>query len=263
MPADRAYLSIVAWPPAFDQPRRADALARCLGLDRYRSNELARRATPAIFARLPMDHCAKVAEQIRDWGGTAVPVLGTHIQAALDPIRLKSAAKAPDSSLWVAQPWRGDAITFDASRITALLRAHVRAPKSTGEGDFAVQGLHQLHGTLSAADWDQGHSRRARLEVVELLDLHTLDGHHLRVIADKFSFDAALPSLAGTSRENTDALAAGFAAPARVEVNTGFETARFLAEYAPDFVEGDWRALGGFSVFSAWFAQIALASRQH
>lgn len=56
MPADLAYLSIVAWPTAFDQPRRADALATCLGLERYRSNVLALADYPATIRSDPASH---------------------------------------------------------------------------------------------------------------------------------------------------------------------------------------------------------------
>ncbi|MFN0134413.1 MAG: hypothetical protein ACKVW3_18010 [Phycisphaerales bacterium] len=262
MSVDRSYLSIVSWPASFDHARRADALESCLSVDRYRAKELSRRGTPAMFGRLPSDQCEKVAAQLREWGAVAVAVSGRTIGESLEPMRVKSLAMpAGPSMAWGLVPWRGEARGLDATRIAALVRAHVRANVGGGEGDFGVQGLHQLHGTFGAEAWDQGHSRRGRVEVIEVLDIHTIDGEHFRVAGDKFGFDGAVAKVADTARENMDALAAALAGPGRVGIDVGFESARFLAEFARDFVPGDWRDVGGFSVYSSWAGHIAMATR--
>lgn len=261
MTPNRAYLSVEAWPLAWDEPRRVDAIRTLLSTDAFRAKELARRAVPAILARVSVEHGEKAAREMTSWGALAACIPGPRIEAMLEPAMAKSFTRP--SALFEFETWKGPSVCVDPSRISAIVRAHARVRKGKPDGDFGVEGLHQLHGTLGAEAWDQGPTRRARLHVVELLDIHTIDDRHVRISGDKCGFDALGPAHAGTSRENVDALTALLADVAGgLTVDAGFEQARFLGEFSADFgATADHKSIESFSVYSAWRACMAAALR--
>lgn len=259
MRQDRAYLSILHWPPAFDEAKRIDAFTKLLALDHYRAKELARRTSPAMYARMTLTGADEAARQLRDWGVQAAAVAGEALLPRLEPPTVKSfSSLEPGLEVLAIEAWYAPTQEVRLDQIVALVRGHARAPKAGNGGDFRVQALHQLQGTWQAQDWDQGPSRRARLEVVEVLDIHSRDERHWRILGGRCSYDCLGGDRADTGRENIDALAGRLAAAAAIPVDRGFEHAMFLAEFARDFADAiNWRDLTGFSIYSAWLGYMA------
>jgi hypothetical protein len=126
-----------------------------------------------------------------------------------------------------------------------------------------VQALHQLQGTFSAEDWSQGHTGRRGLQVFDVLDLMTTIGDHWRVIGGRCTIEGVPGCDGRTSHEVIDEVAACIVKDAgQLRTDAGFEHARFMADFAPDFgVTGDWRSLGGFDMYAAWLRHLDLARR--
>lgn len=258
---DRAYLTIEYWPQGFSQEQRAVVLRQFLNLDPARAQALVRRRAPAIYARLALGRCARVAQELIAAGIPAVSVPGAAIAAHMNPWTARAVSLGADDRLTVER-WRDGSDRFPAQSIILLTRAHCREIKRDGHpGDFGVQALHQLHGTVSADDWNQGPTARRGMRVVEALDIHTIEGPHWRFVGGRFT--GTLPGMDGepTTISRIDELAGVLSKLAGGrEVDRGFETSRFLAEFAPDFgVGGDWRSAAGFGVYSAWRRYLALA----
>lgn len=261
MHPDRAYFSIEAWPESFDEARRTDAMRTLLTVELFRAKELARRSVPAMMARTTISLGDQAARQFREWGGSAASISGTDIAALQTPLYARTASEVGPEFEFAL--WRGDPLRIDPAKITALVRAHPRVRKGHVEADFGVHALHQLHGTLGAEAWSQGHTGRSQVQIGEVLDIHTLGGIHLRLAGERFGFEVLGDRRADTDRENLDLLAAVLIAkaPGR-SIDLGFENARFLGEFARDFgITGDWKSAGGFAVYSAWRACMAMALR--
>jgi len=258
MRQDRAYLSIMSWPPAFDQTKREDALATLPSIDRYKAKELSRRSVPAMCARLTLAAADEIVRQLRAWGVDAIAVPGDELVPRLNPPMVK-AITCVDPMLedLTAELWHGPPTELHATQIVALVRGHARTPKAGSGGDLAVQ-MHQLQGTWQAQDWNQGPTRRARLEVVEVLDIHMKNEQQLRILGGKYSCECLGQEKAKTIRENVDAMTGRLSEVAKINADRGFEHAMFLAEFARDFADGsNWRDLTGFSIYSAWLGYVA------
>lgn len=266
MDADRCYLSVLSWPPTFDEPRRMDAIESVLHVDRYRARELARRSTPAIFARCGSRHAGRAEEQLRAWGVSATALSGQDLASRMDAVLVKGLSRPdPDTGLVEVTPRIGGTDQLNPRQIVALVRGHARQSRTSHHGDLGVHALHQLHGTFEAETWDQGSTRRGSLQVVEVLDIHVGDGRHFRVIGDQCSFEALGPDRCESVARNLDLLAGLLveAAPG-VALDREFDQTRHLAEFVQDFVSGDsgTRGLGAFSVYSAWRGALALRAAQ-
>ncbi len=252
--SERVYFAVMAWPPSFDEARRVDALERALGVDRFRARELAKRRVPAIFTRLPPEKAEPVERQFAEWGCAVRGIMASELRPRLEPPLVQTIEITDDGC--VITPWRGEPRTVAAREIMLLVRGHVRSGKTKRDGDFGVQALHQLQGTLGARDWDQGPARRGSLEVHEVLDIHLRDTEHLRVLDSRFGFEC-LPAKAGSARENMDQLAGLLSSLSHAPVDRDFEHAHYLAEFTADFAaQSDWRGPQGFSLYSAWLGSI-------
>lgn len=259
MRQDRAYLTIMRWPQGFDEARRTDALASLLSVDRYRARELARRTPPAMYARMTLNGAEEAARQLRGWGAAAASVPGEALVSRLDPPKVKSLSVLdPGLEAVTVEVWQGATQEVRFDQIVALVRAHPRTLGGGNGGDFGVQALHQMQGTWQAQDWDQGHSRRGRVEIVEVLDIHTRDERQLRILGGKCSYECLGKDRADSVRDNIDALAGRLSAASGVAVDRGFGQVMFLAEFARDFADSaHWRDLTGFSIYSAWLGYVS------
>lgn len=266
MDADRCYLSVLAWPPNFDESRRMDAIESVLHVERFKARELARRSTPAIFARCGSRHAGRAEEQLREWGVAATSIAGKDLARRLSPVLVKCLSRPdPETGLIDVTPRIGGSAALNPCHITGLVRGHVRQARASHHGDLGVHALHQLHGTLGAEAWDQGPTRRPGLHIIEVLDIHMGDGRHYRVIGDQCSFELLGPNRTEAVSRNMDLLAGVLAGLAPgVPVDRGFDHTRHLAEFVHDFVSGDagTRGLGAFSVYSAWVGALALRAAQ-
>lgn len=264
----RSYITVVAWPPAMTEAMRIDSLTAMLGIDRVRSRGLARRQVPAILARDERDHAERVALELRTMGVAAVAVPGPALAEHMNPTLIRSIERLDDGGLQLTFS-KGNPEVLDPRRLLCLVRGHARSADGIQGKDFGVGALHQLQGTLSARDWDQGHSARARVAMVEVLDLHTIDGPHWRMVGGHCRIDHSWGRFGGheadTPRELLDAVAETLAkrpgaGSVAAKVDREFDHAQFLVEFTPDFgIAGDWRSLRGFSLYSAWVRHWTMA----
>lgn len=262
MSAERAYVSVVRWPEGWDESRRTDVIEKTMGVDRYRARDWARRGAPAMLMRCELDRGEKIAEALRALGVGTVAVHTSALAAGLKAQTLRTVARRDGA--YELTPLKGPPVELPFSRILALVRGHLRCKGAGDTGDFGVQALHQLHGTFSAQDWDQGVSAHGRLHVVEVLDVHDTDDHQWRIIGGRCTFSDLPGPGAISAREAVDHAAHTLSADAGgLLVDQGFDRALFVASFLPDFhVNGDWRSSGGFSIYSAWVARLLLAERK-
>lgn len=270
MRRDRAYLSIVSWPPGLDEARRRDICQKYLGADQFRAREWARRAVPAIFKRDSIEHASRAAGELRDAGvqalATPAALLGPRDGECRDAEWIE---RRGDGERYVAAFKRGGggaAAEFSPRQAIALVRAHVREPsRSAGQGESGAAS-HQMQGTLSAHAWVENRVARAGVSVVEVLEIATREGVRVRIQGGRCGLRGFDQPATPSARAALDALAEQVRRDAAngVDIDTGFESARFVAEFAPDFdVQGDWRSMDGFDVYSNWMYQIARMRADH
>lgn len=261
---DRVYVSVLAWPAGLDEARRRDICQKYLGADAFRAREWARRSVPAIFCRDRIEHADRVVRELREIGVIAMATPGDLLGrgAPASPVA-EWLERCDGGALYRADVVRGPGtheVSFRPRRLIALVRAHAREAERSAHGDIGA-AVHQLQGTMSAQDWVESRVTRARVSIVEVVDIATLDGLRLRVIGGRCDLRGIRrPAGVPSARAAMDALAETLRSDAGngVDIDTGFESARFLAQFTPDFdISGDWRSLAGFDVYSNWVYQVA------
>jgi hypothetical protein len=258
---EREYVSIVEWPAGCGDALRMGAFTEVLGADAFQAKEWMRRTLPSVFSRETSARAAEVVADLRSRGIIAVCVPMLAIKARLEPPLLRQLTRVKAGSAYEFGLGRAGLSTLEAKHIVLVVRGHLRNVPGHDEGELGVQALHQLQGTLSAEDWDQGHTARRRLRLVEVVDIHSAAGGQWRIIGGRCAIAGVPDGEPATTRAGLDHLVAQITRDnPRVIVDNRFEHATFTAEIAPDFgVTGDWRSLGGFSVYSAWLRELETA----
>jgi len=203
MPAERAFLSVIAWPAGWERTRCADLLADRAGLDLPTMQLCCVRNPPAILGELDPESCRRACDAIRAHGGDAFAPTLNDIQSLGPTIKIKDIRI--ESGRFHFDLWRKPPASIAFNDVQILVRARVR--ESNAESlptDFSLgtrigtqrirygpYGAYGLAARLAAPvdEFEVEPIRSSRSTAVShKLDIHTADGRVFQVDADKFGF---------------------------------------------------------------------------
>ena len=269
---ERAYLSIIEWPEASDEDWRADALAT-VGIDTHQARLAVRQAAPMVVALINAGQRAAVLQGLRNLGVLAVAPTRTELARLPTPINAKRLAEAmgSDGQLYMVEPWRGESEGLRTEDIRLLVRASVRASKTSVTSD-PTAGRSAAYGYMAAGpegaavgamdSFEHGSNRSTKIKTSELLDIYTSDKRRIRINGDKFAFDCLGDQRSFTDKVNLDTLTVRLAELApKAYIDQAFDKFRPPA----DIVARSERSGGGsvvrsrndqgaFDFYSPWFA---------
>lgn len=263
----RSYISIARWPEGMDEAARASALAKAFSVDAYTAKELAKRQPPTILRRIEESQVAGTLAALEGAGIAAMATSIADIAARAMPPRAKSFDLAGgDPSKLVIELWHESekrTVAFDD--VVMLVRGTVHVPAGHHDADTAVAVSHMLQSSQSISDWDQGHSARARLKHVDLLDVYERGGKSFRIEAQRCNFDFLSAAKAATPAENLQLMQDSLRSRCpNARFDDHFGTARFLTAFVPDLAAhtktkathsgagSDAKSLSAFQFYSAW-----------
>jgi hypothetical protein len=198
-PSDRAYVSVLSWPPGWGHARRVEAMVRAGGMDPYDAGMMARRATPAIVQACDALVRGDILSELHRLGVMAVAPSRSELESyprAETPARVTRFSGSPPRGFSV-HTRDGGAWTFTPGDVRLVVAGMVRAvgkiTRHSGGSNFnyaagmAYGGIGGV-GAMAAADamdaetagWGSNTSRNTR--AVETIDLHLVMDGRIRVV---------------------------------------------------------------------------------
>jgi hypothetical protein len=195
-----AFVSVFAWPIGWTREQMIDALSRCVGIDPADAALRVAKSAPLAIIRMEERPAGAAVRALRDMGVLAfAPTLKqlNGLPGAVPAKRL-TRARGSDSAMYLVEPWRGESIGLSMSEVSLVIRAAVVSRRSTAGDPTTKIRFDAMSGTMHL-DRVEGPSQRTSL--AEIIELHTAEGHRIRIDGNKFNFDVL-----GDQRELSDAV---------------------------------------------------------
>ncbi|GEM_PF-1456376 len=186
-PGDRAYLSVLGWPPGYDEGRRVETLVACAGIAPFVARQMARRATPAIVHLFDAVLRDDVLGALHEHGVLALAPTRGELNAYPKPTDPREIERFPDRRGWFALHDRdGSMWTFRSDQVRLIVAGTVRVSGGAGRArvdranDVMWCGFGGIEGVAGAAvrgalrdsegGWGSGTVRDVR--AIGVIDLH-------------------------------------------------------------------------------------------
>ncbi len=209
MTADRAYVTVLGYPPDMSAREQVVALSEALRVDEYTANIASRSPVPAIVKTCSEKDGDEAVRVLGELGISAFAATRRHIERFSNPVearRLMPALGAP-SPMYAVEPLRprlhegGSLVMKD---VVVMIVGNIRVTQSESTPADPATGVGYLQlGIVSPEAAAVGYvMNRASDEVTVpgsniskrtsdryLLDVYTREGRCVRIDTDKFSYD--------------------------------------------------------------------------
>jgi hypothetical protein len=258
---ERAYLSIIEWPPGGDPAEQAQALAKAADMDQYQATMAIRRGFPQVVLRTDPPAAETAVERLHDLGVVALACRQEDLARFGAPRRVKRLVPTDDllTHSYTCEMWRDAEVVLNMADVFLIVRATLAATQARTGVDGPSRG-----GAAGAVPGSRGAVRLSAASSTEMLDLYLNDGTCLRIDADKFNFDVLGEAKQLTEHLNAEALLQRLRSQApQAIVDTAFADFRC----PPDIIRAHFSFAGhssttrtsdapAFDFYSAWAANM-------
>jgi hypothetical protein len=182
----RPFLTIVAWPDAYDRRQLAQLLADCSGLDptdlRYRLGQ----PPPMILAQIEADIAQRAVAALTQRGGDAFTVTLDDLATLGPTLKIKDMRVNSAGNLDV-DLWEGLSTTIRRAHVQILVRAHLKTTVKGPPREIRMDSMTASEPMARRALAEGARPTRS-LKTSDKLDIHTTDGSVYQVDGDHFAF---------------------------------------------------------------------------
>jgi hypothetical protein len=199
---ERAYLSIIEWPPGQHPSEQAKALAGAADLDPYLATMAIRRGFPQVVLRTDPLTAERAVERLHEIGVIALACRQEDLARHGAPKRIKRLVPTGDLMVhsYTCEMWRDPEITLNTADIFLIVRATLAATQSRTAPDSSPRA------SSLGVPGMRAPVRLSTTSTTEMLDLYLNEGKCLRIDADKFNFDVLGEHKQLTEHLNAEAL---------------------------------------------------------
>ena len=181
----RAYLTVIAWPDAWDEPERVRVLVECVGLDPYQARLASRRNTPGIMREIDAAFRDRVLSAMHARGVLSIAPTHDEIGAYPEAQPVLSIDQFPDAdpARFVVAPRLGEPWSFTSDQVWLVVSGRLRRTKVTIEDDDNTGFRFESAQSQLARRLNDGGPRASRkIRIQPVIDLHVRDERAMRLV---------------------------------------------------------------------------------
>lgn len=212
MSLDRAYVTVLSYPPDLSERQRVVAMSEALKVDEYTADIAQRWPTPAIVKTCTGAEAQDAVGVLTELGISAFAARQSAIEKLSNPVvakRLLPALGAP-KPMYAYEPLRPrlhEPGSFIMDNVFAMIAGHVRERRSVAatpppSDQYGYPGDTTGAAGASARAGVGGTVISSRASERFLLDIYLKDARCIRIDTGQFSFDFLKGRLGLTDREN-------------------------------------------------------------